>query len=191
MELRERNHFRHGAGGIMPQGSEIGLGTDSANPNHSGQPRPGRGRWLKGESIKASRILIIIGLLVFAGVTALWISQLSLEDAYSPTAGSNSEGLAELGVIYIGSQAQPSEKKSTKPNVEQGLLITEVKLDGPAQKAGLHAGDLLVALNETPVKSSDSLVALLAKFHPGDQVELVVLRQNERLKLKVTLATLK
>lgn len=189
MELRERNHFRNGAGGIMPQGSEIGLGTDSANPRHRGQPRRGVEGWL--ENTRGSRTLILIGLVIIVGIVALWISQLTIEDAYSPALEHTSGGLSDLGVIYIGSQTQDQEKKSSRPGAEAGLLVTEVKPEGPAERAGVQAGDLLVALNGTALKSSDSLVALLANYRPGDKIELVILRQTQRLKMEVTLAELK
>lgn len=173
----------------MPQGSEIGLGTDPADPRHRGQPRRGVERWL--ENTKGSRTLFLIGLAIIIGIIALWIAQLTIENAYSPATETTTSGLSDLGVIYIGNQEHNQEKKLFKSSSDPGLLVTEVKPEGPAEKAGVQAGDLVVALNGTALKSSDSLVALLANYRPGDKVELTLLRQAQRLKLEVILAELK
>lgn len=58
----------------------------------------------------------------------------------------------------------------------------------PAQSAGLAAGDTLVALGGLRVTASN-LDALLARYHPGDAVEVLAFRRDELMRFEVELAT--
>jgi S1-C subfamily serine protease len=69
-----------------------------------------------------------------------------------------------------------------------GAYIGTVSAGGPAAKAGLKAGDVVVALNGKPTPSADDLGTVLAGFKPGQTVTLKVVHQNGRSDLvKVTL----
>lgn len=57
---------------------------------------------------------------------------------------------------------------------------------GPAAKAGLQVGDLLVALNDRVVAGVDDLHRLLAKAAAGQPVRLAVVRGERKLELDVT-----
>ena len=71
----------------------------------------------------------------------------------------------------------------------QGALVGSVQSGGPAAKAGLKTGDLVVAFNGKPVDSVNGLVAAIAAQQPGDQVTLTVQRGGARKQLTVTLGT--
>jgi S1-C subfamily serine protease len=60
-----------------------------------------------------------------------------------------------------------------------GVRVLEVAPGGPAERAGLAAGDLLVAANDRPVDGLDDLQRVLVLAPPGE-VELAVLRLGER-----------
>jgi serine protease DegQ len=70
-------------------------------------------------------------------------------------------------------------------NVSEGALIAGVLKDGPADKAGVKPGDVLLAINGNPVKDSSSLLNLIAALKPGDTARLSVARKNQSLELQV------
>jgi PDZ domain-containing secreted protein len=57
-----------------------------------------------------------------------------------------------------------------------GVVVGEVVAGGPAESAGLAAGDLIIALDEVPIANAKELLAALAELAPGDEVTLTVQR---------------
>jgi S1-C subfamily serine protease len=72
---------------------------------------------------------------------------------------------------------------------EAGLRLSGVRGGSPADVAGLKAGDLIVAFGGKPVKDLYSYSDALYAHKPGDKVEVVFLRNGERLTTTVTLGT--
>ena len=68
----------------------------------------------------------------------------------------------------------------------KGALVTDVP-EGPAAEGGIEAGDLIVSFDGTEVDDSSALVRKVADTEVGKTVEVVVLRDNERETLDVTL----
>jgi serine protease Do len=68
-----------------------------------------------------------------------------------------------------------------------GALIATVNPNGPAEKAGLEPGDVVVDYNGKPVKDSDSLVGMVVNTKPGTSVPLTIYRNNQRKSLNVTI----
>src|SRR5215471_13542839 len=71
------------------------------------------------------------------------------------------------------------------PNAS-GALITTVNPHGPADKAGIEPGDVVVDFGGKPVKDSDSLVSMVVNTKPGTSVPVGVFRNNQRKSLNVT-----
>lgn len=94
-------------------------------------------------------------------------------DAVAANAGSSSENTGKLGLAVRSLNAE--EQQQSK--VQGGLLVEEVS--GPAAKAGIQPGDLVLAVNGTPVKSVEDLRNLTAKT--GKSVALLIQRENSRL----------
>jgi serine protease DegQ len=69
-------------------------------------------------------------------------------------------------------------------NVE-GALIAGVLKDGPADKGGIRPGDVLLAVNGSPLTDSSSLLNLIAALKPGGSTRLTVARKNQTLELPV------
>ena len=69
----------------------------------------------------------------------------------------------------------------------QGVLFADVRADSPAGKAGLKPGDLLVEFAGEPVKNLYDFTDALGKKKPGDVVAVVVKRNNQSIKVNVTL----
>ena len=72
-----------------------------------------------------------------------------------------------------------------------GALISSVVAGGPADKAGLQAGDLVTAADGKPVASADALTSAIAAHQPGDKMSISVQRQDGSQKtLTITLGEL-
>ena len=73
---------------------------------------------------------------------------------------------------------------------DTGMRLSGVSPGGPAEKAGLMAGDLIVDFGGKPVKNIYDYTDVLGSFKPGDAVSVVVLRgaNKERITLQVTLS---
>jgi len=70
----------------------------------------------------------------------------------------------------------------------EGAQIAEVEPNSPAATAGLHKGDVVVALNGHPVRGSAELRARLGVVPAGDTVELKVQRGKETELVKARIA---
>ncbi len=69
----------------------------------------------------------------------------------------------------------------------RGALISGVDEESPAAEAGIEDGDVVIAIEGEEVADADDLVRLIGEREPGDKVEVVVLRDGERRKMKVVL----
>jgi serine protease Do len=74
--------------------------------------------------------------------------------------------------------------------IDYGVLITGVQADGPASKAGLRDGDVIVALDGVEVKDAGKLRNTIAMASSGSSVDLQVIRGGSKQSLKVKLAEL-
>ena len=70
-----------------------------------------------------------------------------------------------------------------------GAQVVEVVSDGPAQKAGVRVGDLIVSFDGKPVAGADILSGLVQTRQPGDTVQVVVERNGSSRTVSVTLGT--
>lgn len=69
--------------------------------------------------------------------------------------------------------------------VTSGILVISVEPNGPAHRAGLREGDVIVAYGSHPVASIDELHRLLTEEQVGTKIELTFLRSGEKLTLEV------
>jgi hypothetical protein len=83
--------------------------------------------------------------------------------------------------VYLGSIPDMSA-----PDVK-GLRLTGVRAGSPADSAGLRAGDIVVELGGKEVTDLQSYSDALYSHQAGDEVDLVVQRGGERVKLRVRL----
>jgi serine protease Do len=68
----------------------------------------------------------------------------------------------------------------------KGALITTVVPTGPAGRAGLEPGDVVVEFNGRPVENSDQLVSMVVATKPGTTVPVAVIRDKQRRTLNIT-----
>jgi Do/DeqQ family serine protease len=90
-----------------------------------------------------------------------------------------------LGVTIQG--VTPDIAKSLGLNAARGALVSSVSEDGPADDAGLERGDLITAIDGTPVENSNDLRNRVAAARPGTSVKLTVLRDGKERTITATL----
>jgi membrane-associated protease RseP (regulator of RpoE activity) len=108
--------------------------------------------------------------------------------------------LAALSAQMYGPMMQRFEPTAGRPHAligvqldessgEAGARVREVSPGGPAEQAGLRAGDLIVAVNGTKVRGeapAGRVVELLHDLKPGDRVDLQVSRDGRTRDIAVT-----
>jgi membrane-associated protease RseP (regulator of RpoE activity) len=67
----------------------------------------------------------------------------------------------------------------------KGALITEVHKDSPAEKAGLKAGDVIVAVDDEKVVDADDVSELIEDHKPGDTAGVTVVRDKKEVTIAV------
>jgi len=67
----------------------------------------------------------------------------------------------------------------------QGMKVGDVRTGTPAEKAGIKPGDVIVKLGGREIKNIYDYTYALGDFNPGDEVEVIVLRGDEKLSFKV------
>ncbi len=72
----------------------------------------------------------------------------------------------------------------------EGALVSQVEKGGPAEKAGVEPGDVILKLNDQPLRDSNELPALVAALTPGTSVNLEVWRNHASRNVSVTLGAL-
>ena len=72
--------------------------------------------------------------------------------------------------------------------VERAVRVESLESGGPAERAGLQSGDLIVAFDGSPVAGIDDLHRLLDAERIGKPATVAVLRRTLRLALPVTAA---
>jgi len=95
-------------------------------------------------------------------------------------------GPRKLGIEYVelGEQLASFFKLAGKA----GVLVSSVDPDGPAGKAGMKAGDVVLKLDAQAIQDGDDLRDAVAAAEGGQQVTVTVQRDGRPLDLKVTLA---
>lgn len=74
-----------------------------------------------------------------------------------------------------------------KPATERGCLISGVAKNSPAEKAGLKIGDLVLAVDGAAIANDDEFIFRVARYWPGEAVELTIRRDDNVLQKKAIL----
>lgn len=151
--------------------------TDAAlNPGNSGGPLVDSYGRVVG--VNTATILPAQGICFAIGInTAKFVASRLLRD-----------GRIRRSFIGVSAQTVPVHRRVVRfydlPK-ETGALVLSVEDGSPAQRAGLHGGDVIVALDGHPVAGVDDLHRVLTDVHVGVSSALTVLRHTEKLELKV------
>lgn len=92
------------------------------------------------------------------------------------------DGKIRRGYLGIGGQTVDLHRRIVRHlhlTQETGILVISVEPDSPAQRAGLHEGDLLIAYDNEPLATVDSLHRVLTEHRIGAAGKLTVFHQGE------------
>lgn len=112
-------------------------------------------------------------------------------------AASIMHSLIETGSVtrgFLGVQVDPLSpevaetlglKKETR-----GVIVNAITAAGPAEKAGLKRGDVVVSINDRPVTSTQELRLLVAQLRPDSEAQIKYVREGKDKIAKVKLGEL-
>jgi len=95
---------------------------------------------------------------------------------------------------FIGTSVQkvtPEIANSLGSKQARGALIADVIKGGPAERAGLKHGDIIVEFDGKEIKDSSDLPIQVARIAPGMSVRVKVLRDGKEMTLPLTVAEMK
>jgi serine protease Do len=104
--------------------------------------------------------------------------------------------LKDKGVVmrgWIGVQIQPVTKEiadSLGLKKAAGALVAEPQKDSPAVKAGIEAGDVIIAVDGQPVRDARELARRIGSMAPGTTVRLNIVRKGSERTVSLTLGEL-
>jgi S1-C subfamily serine protease len=100
-----------------------------------------------------------------------------------------SHGRVKRGFLGIGGRECPLNRRMVRHHglgEERAVEVVSVDRNGPAAKAGLRKGDLIVAANDQGVTCVDDLHRFLAEWPINGPVALTLIRRQDRLTVEVT-----
>lgn len=99
-----------------------------------------------------------------------------------------STGRAALGIRGVDIDAGIAAQNDLP--VDHGVLLVGVTANGPAAKAGLKSGDIIVGVDNTTIADSAGLSDALLNKKPGDAVSVQIYRGNQQMHVTATLGEL-
>ena len=95
------------------------------------------------------------------------------------------------GRIGVGIEAVSREVATAIGlNKPQGALVTSVDKDGPAQKGGVEAGDVILRFDGKPIERASDLPRIVGGTKPGSNANMTVYRRGNERQLQVTVTEL-
>lgn len=92
-----------------------------------------------------------------------------------------------LGIRWVW--ITPSIALRYRLPVDHGIILTEVISNGPADRAGLRRGDILLSANSVTFDAQHPYQNVLFSFEPGEQVTFEVARGSDIKQVEITLGT--
>lgn len=93
------------------------------------------------------------------------------------------------GRIGVGIQAVTQDlAEAFGMKTPKGAVITQIDRDGPADKAGLQVGDILIAVNGQEVKNANDIPVKISTMRPGTKTTMTILRNGKQENVSVTVA---
>ncbi len=93
---------------------------------------------------------------------------------------------AYIGISY--QEVDPQIASALNLTTTTGVVVTQVETGSPADKAGIQQGDVVLQLDSQSIDQDHTLTGLLNNYKAGDTVTLTVLRNNQTMRVKLTLA---
>ena len=71
--------------------------------------------------------------------------------------------------------------------VDSGVVVVQVQDGGPADAAGVEAGDILKTIDDVSIEEVDEVVDAVRNLEPGTEVSIALLRGSDEIDIQVTL----
>jgi serine protease Do len=95
-----------------------------------------------------------------------------------------------IGIRFTQSDSPKAEALLKSNNVKEGVFVESVAAGGPADKAGLKDGDIIVAVNGKPIRNGGELVERVTSTPIGTTITVTAVRAGERLDVHPVVADL-
>lgn len=101
--------------------------------------------------------------------------------------------LKEFGVVqrgWLGVEIEEVDNAMAKDagmNKIQGVFVSAVLKDGSAQIAGIRKNDIIIRVNQTEISNTASFMEVLARFRPGETIQVTIQRNQLEMELNCTL----
>lgn len=95
---------------------------------------------------------------------------------------------------WLGVRIQPNNSLTADDlslSTNNGVVVSDVNVNGPAQKAGIHAGDVILAFNGQKISSTKDFSTFVAEAPIGETVKLTVAQNGETKEVLVEIWLLK
>ena len=89
--------------------------------------------------------------------------------------------------VSINSQYQVDAETAERYEIPMGIQIGEVAVHGPAERAGLQAGDIIYKVNDTLIQNFDDLSDIIDESKVGDKLRILANRNGEKVVADVIL----
>ena len=105
------------------------------------------------------------------------------------------EDIVQYGRVirgWLGVEARPLSQQMAQRlglNPPQGLLITNVQANSPANLAGIQPGDIITRINNRWAGDNNRSMSMIAQLSPGDPVQLEVWRDGEQTSVMAVAGT--
>jgi serine protease Do len=175
------------AGIVSATGRDIGAGpyddfiqTDAAiNPGNSGGPLLNLAGEVVGINTAINPQANTIGFAVPSSMAKEILPQLE------------QNGRVVRGWLGVGVQpVTPDLADAMGLKDQRGALVSQVEAEGPAAKAGIQRGDLIVRFGDTPIEKTRDLPRAVAAAKPGSEVELELIRDGKQIEKQVEISEL-
>ncbi len=139
--------------------------------------------------ISGSRAMTAAGLLIVLAAIVLWLAAAPVMHAQAGRVLAPQDSRVQVfGGNEIGVSLQdidPSDVTRLKLPSASGALVSAVRSDGPAARAGFKVGDVVVSFDGQSVRGAKQLTRMIDETPDGREVEAIVLRDGARVNLKV------
>jgi serine protease Do len=97
-------------------------------------------------------------------------------------------GKVTRGVIGVSVSIDFDKRAAEALGIKEGrgALVSTVTASGPAAKAGIEPGDVIIEFNGRPVEDNVSLVSMVVATKPGTTVPVTLIRENQRRTVNIT-----
>ena len=125
----------------------------------------------------------------------------STAEKTAPDAGAEANQAAWMGVA-VQPMTPAIANEIGLPEDQQGVLIQQIEVNSPADKAGLQGsykpveidgqrvlvgGDMIISMDGQPIASYEALLTFVQNAKPGQEVKVAVLRDGKERQVQLTL----